>query len=346
MRIKGSASFIMAAVMLIQLPAFAQKSTAAFMYYRPGAVSSAMGGIGVSNFENAYSEYFNPAGLAFSPTITAAGSFDHPLPLFLGDAYSFVGASFNVKDLFAVGVSTNLYWKGNEAMTNSSGPLVLGLDAPFDWQGKISVAYRASPHIGVGASVSLLETTIADYGPLEVSGNGKSSAILFDIGIMASSLLPEGTLTIPGLSFGSPLWAWTAVPSQRGISIGASLLNFGGKIKYIDPSRSDYPPTTLLVGASYYPLQSDIAGLMLGIDAEKRLYDGGGLSYLHYGSELTVFRVLALRAGYFQGTASGESSFFTFGAGIRTRFFSLNFARYVQAILPTWQFDGTFSMEI
>lgn len=64
---------------------YAQSSTARFLYFRPNAISSAMGGIGVAYFHDAYSAWFNPAGLAFSPTLSVAGSFDEPLPIFPGE---------------------------------------------------------------------------------------------------------------------------------------------------------------------------------------------------------------------------------------------------------------------
>lgn len=323
---------------------FAQSSTARFLYYRPNAVSSAMGGIGTAYFHDANAACFNPAGLAFAPTMTLAGSFDQPLPIFPGEANSFIGASLKIPDLFTVAGSVNLYWEGDEALTGINAPDVLVLYAPFDWQGKVSFACRVGQNIGVGASVSLLEST---FGGLSSNQEPvKSSAVTFDLGFLASSLLPEVTIT-PGLpTVELPFENLIDHGTQKGISIGASFLNLGPKISLFDGSISDPPPSALLIGATYYPVQTPLAGLMIGLDAEKRLYDGGALSYLHYGSELTLLHVLALRAGYSQGTAAGERSFFTFGGGIRLKYFSLNFARYVQAILPTWQFDATLFMEI
>lgn len=347
MKSSGKVLLILVFLVVVEKPeAFAQSSTARFLYFRPNAVSSSMGGIGVSYFRDAYSGYFNPAGLAFSHFVTVAGSFDQPLPIFPGEGYSFIGASAGIGGFFAVGASTNLYWKGNEAKTLSNGPSTVSLDAPFDWQAKISFAYRAGENIGVGTSISLLEATIADYGTLQTVGSGKSSTVMLDLGFLASSLIPEATVTTLGPDIGLPFQNLLDPHNETGVSVGVSLLNLGPKISFIDASQSDPPPSTLLIGATYYPVQIPLVGLMIGIDAEKRLYDGGFLSYLHYGSELTLLRLLSARVGYFQGTAAGESSFFTFGGGIRLSFFSLNFARYVQAVLPTWQFDGTFELEI
>jgi hypothetical protein len=305
-----------------------------------------MGGIGTAYFHDANAAYFNPAGLAFAPTITLAGSFDQPLPIFPGEANSFIGASIEIPDLFTVGVSTNLYWKGDEARTTSEGPDVLGIDNPFDSQWKVSFARQVGENIGVGASVSLLETTLADYGMEGEAGSGKLSTVMFDLGFLASSLVPEATITADLPELKLPFESLLDHGTQKGISIGASLSNLGSKIRFIDASQSDPPPSTLLIGATYYPVQTQLVGLMVGADAEKRLYDSGVLSYLHYGSELTLLHLLAVRAGYSRGTTAGENSFFTFGDGIRLKYLSFNFAPYVQAILPTWQFDATLHMEI
>ena len=335
------------AIIFFQAPSlFAQKSTARFLYFRPSAVSSSMGGIGVAYFHDAYSAYFNPAGLAFSPTFTAAGSFDQPLPIFPGEGYSFIGTSGRIGHLIAVGLSTNLYWKGDQALTASNGPAIVRVESPFDWQGKISFAYRVGENTAVGASVSLLESTISDYAPPQEVGKGRSSDFLFDLGFLRTSLLPAATVTTLGPDLSLPFESLIDRRAGTGISFGLSLLNLGAKMKYIAPSQSDPPPSTLLIGATYYPLQTSLVGLIVGLDAEKRLYDGGTLSYLHYGVGLTLLRILSVRAGYFQGTASGENSFFTFGGGMRFKYFSVNFARCVQAILPTWQFDGRFQLEI
>jgi hypothetical protein len=336
------AVFIFASI--APLPLLGQNSTARFLYYRPNAVSSAMGGIGTAYFHDANAAYFNPAGLAFSPALTFTGSFDHPLPIFPADANSFIAASANLFDIFAIGLSANLYWKGDEYSELNSQ--VYHPENLFDSQIKLSLAYQLNGNIGVGASVSLLEYTLTDMGFVGGSGSGKSSSVMIDLGVLGTSFFPEATIS-PSLSgIRLPFDELIDHGTQRGLSIGASLLNLGSKISFIDPAQSDPPPTTLLIGATYYPVQTPLVGVMVGVDAEKRLYDGGTLSYLHYGSELTFLQFIALRAGYSRGTASGENSFFTFGGGVRLKYFSLNFARYVQAILPTWQFDGTFTLEM
>ncbi len=325
---------------------FAQGSTARFLYYRPNAVSSSMGGMGAAYFRDAYASYFNPAGLAFSPSFSIGGSFDKPLPMFPGEVYSFMGLSFRISDRIVVGGSTNLYWKGNQAKTLSNSPDIVSLDAPFDWEAKLSVGYLAGQHLGVGVSAAFLRTIIAGFGTEQAVRKGISSTVLFDFGILASSLSPEATFTSPGLETGLLSWSWIAERSQKGLSIGASVLNVGPKLSFIDRNLSDHPPSTVLVGATYYPLQSEIVGLMIGLDGEKRLFESEVLSYFHYGSELTLLRLLALRAGYSQGTGGGENSFFSMGAGIRVKCISLNFARYTQTILPTWQFDASFFTEL
>lgn len=169
---------------------------------------------------------------------------------------------------------------------------------------------------------------------------------MFDLGFLATSLFTESTMSpsLPVIKL--PFAGLIDHSAPVGLSIGASLVNVGPKISFINPGQSDQPPSTLLIGAIYYPIQTPLAGLMIGVDAEKRLYDGGTLSYLHYGSELTFLNLIALRAGYSRGTTAGENSFFTLGGGIKLKYFSLNCARYVQAVLPTWQFDGTLSMEL
>jgi len=334
--------FGLAVCIIASTHCYAQRSTARFLYWRPTAVSNALGGIGTAYFEDASAAYFNPAALAFGPNVSVASSLVKPFPFFGSEVYSFISASAKIEDFGTIALSTNLYWKGAHVRT---GP-ELSKEDLFDWQAKLSFGFPIAEHISAGAGLSFLRMMLSEFGAGQEQGSGKSSAFLGDLGVFASSLFTEATWSPQELDDETEFSKLADTKIKRGLSAGLAILNIGPKISFIDNAQADPPPTVLSAGVTYFPLQSNMLGLMLALDLEKRLYDGAALDYIHYGAEVTFLRILAIRAGYFKGMDPTRNSFPTIGAGIRLKYCSLNIARYTQTILPTWHYDASFFMEL
>jgi hypothetical protein len=74
--------------------AIARGVAARYLLFKPSAASMAMGGVGVSSSDNAFSTYYNPAALAFAPEVSIVGSFDKPIPFFDATIHSLAGLSY------------------------------------------------------------------------------------------------------------------------------------------------------------------------------------------------------------------------------------------------------------
>jgi hypothetical protein len=322
----------------------AQKSTARFLLWRPSAVSNAMGGVGTALHGDAFSAYYNPAGLAFSKSITLVGSFCKPLPFFDGVGHSMFGASLHSSSFGTIAASANIFWKDVQLRTDESGNEIGGFEET-SWSGKISYATSTLKDVSVGVGIGLVRVNLAEIGAGSEKGDGKSGAVIFDFGFLFRSLIPQATWSPSGMKVSKGIMEITEGQQEAGISLGLSVLNVGPKITFIDHSQADPLPTRLTLGLAYWPISSDGVSLMLASDFEKELHESSTLDHVLLGGEARLFRVLALRAGYSLDTYGPKNSYSTLGAGIRLKFVSANVARYTRALIPSWHFDGTFSME-
>jgi hypothetical protein len=324
--------------------ASAQSTIGRFLLLPPSAASASMGGSGVALDASPFASYFNAAGLAYSPTVSIGGSFVRPLPFFGNIGHSYFTGLVRVNDIGTIAVSANLYWKGHHLRTPPSTFLPASDDL-MDWHLKLSFARSFSEDIAGGISLGVLRLTLADFGTAFEEGRGKSTSVLFNGGVIFRNQLLSATFVNESTAEDNPVHVLADSHSHKGISIGLALANIGPKVTMIDAAQADPLPSTLIVGVAYSPVRTIPIGLMVTADAENQFSEGSTIDNLHWGGELVVLELFALRGGYFQDISGPKTSYWTWGAGLRFRFLHLNFARYTRALLPSWHFDGTFSWE-
>lgn len=305
-----------------------------------------MGGVGTALSQDVFASYFNPAGLAFSRQMGIGGSFVRPIPFFGNTAHSYVSFVTDLESLGAIGVSSNLFWKGKQVRTGAGGPGLLGDENLLDWQGKVSYAKPIIDFLSVGASISVLQENLSEFGTDQEPGMGRSTSVLFDAGIMIKDLWTDATWNPYDQEADFEFDDIVDPFAHRGVSLGLSVLNLGPNLSFIDPDQSDHPPSVLSLGVAYSPMRSHVVGLLIDVDLEKQLFEKSTLDYVHWGSELRVYRFISLRGGFFQDTYGPKNSYWTWGAGLHLRFASFNVARYTRMLLPSWHVDGTLSWEI
>jgi len=325
---------------------FGQSTTGRFILFTPSARSSGMGGVGVANDYSPYATYFNSSCLAFSPTVAVVGSFTKPLFFFDNVAHSYFSVSTNLKDIGAFGASANFYWKGTHLRTTSGGPDIIGSEELTDWQLKLTYARSLSDRIALGAGIGILRLTLSDQGAGQEKGVGKSTSISFDIGIVAKEIFPFLTMAGSLSDEHTSLSTLGVTQNEKGISLGMVLRNIGPKVTMIDAAQADPLSSTLSFGLSYNLLCSTPLNVLLASDIENRIYEGSLVDYIHWGGELRLYRVLFLRAGYYQDTSGPKNSYPTWGGGIHLYGVNLNLAHYRQSLWPSWHFDCSFSLEI
>jgi hypothetical protein len=329
----------------------AQKSTASFLYWQPSAESYAMGGIGAALHNDIYSAYYNPAGLAFSKRMTFAGSFVKPFPFFGNIANSFFGISYKIDNSNAISISGNLFWMGKQIRTGEDSPEAFGVeDTPLQWHIKLSYGLKLMENFSAGVSLGLLNVNLSDETVGQEFGDPTSLTVLVDAGIFVKNLLPEATLeSRNGESSYLPFFEWLLEIGEenkfKGLSLGLAVSNLGPDIAYIDEAQADPPPSKLTFGVSYIPVSLETFGILIGTDFEKRLNESNNSDYIHLGGEIKIFKVFAIRSGYFLGASDSELSYFTFGGGIALKWLSINIARYNRSLQSTWHFDSIISLE-
>lgn len=322
----------------------AQKAGARFLLLQPGAISNSMGGAGSAMHEDAFATYYNPAGLAYLPSVSMVGSFVKPIPVLEGVVHSYVAAAASLTSLGTFAVSGNFYDKGKHPVTSSAGPEIVGLSDPMDWQAKLSYARAFSEHLAGGVSLGLLGLELSDSGTEREHGAGTSTSLTFDAGIMYKELFTNWTLVDTsevGLFPFNP-----AGSTRRGITLGLAFRNIGPSTVFIDADQPDNISSLATLGLTYSPYQSRILAVTLAAEIEKRLYEESTIDYAHWGLELVVDRFIALRGGYFQDTAGPKNSYWTWGVGLTFMGCSANLAHYQRTLQSTFHFDVSISMEL
>lgn len=336
--------YILIFFLLIRFPnLFAQTSTARFLLWPLSAKYTAMGGTGVSYCDDAFANFYNPAGIAFAK-YSATATFVQPYRFFPNTAQLYQSFSYNIKNIVSISSSLLEYLVTRQLVTLEDSPDPVGEDInnPFHYEVKISAAVLIKKKFAIGLSISRLMIQLSERGAGTESGNGKTGTVLFGFGVMARDLFTSLSYQ-PEVSTNH--WIAKLSANQKrhaGFSFGTSFTNAGPNISYIDAAQSDPPPTVRSFGFSYWPLSSDMYSIMMSGELEKQIFEASDFDYLHVGGELVLMRILSIRGGYYKDTYGTETSFATFGFGINIKYFSLNVARYQKTLLPTWHFDLIF----
>ncbi|MBI2429044.1 MAG: hypothetical protein HYV29_09670 [Ignavibacteriales bacterium] len=324
----------------------AQTSTGRYLLLKPSAESNGMGGTGVAMERSPFASYFNPAALAFSPSISFAGSLGNPIPFFENIKHSYITGSVHLSGSTTIGGSANLYWKGRHAITSERNEDILSAEDIMDWEAKLSFGHTPSDDFSIGVNIGILQLNLSGIGTGTEQGKGRSTSVVVEGGILYRNFAQEATFVSEQDETEKPLSALSDPYVHTGFSFGAALTNAGPQITFIDPAQSDPLPTTLTFGYAYSPVRTYWIGAMLAIDAEEQFSEYSFVDYLHLGTEITLVRIVAARIGYVKDIAGPRNSYWTYGAGLKLKFLHINYARFTRALIPSWHLDGAFIWEL
>lgn len=344
-------------------PATAQIGGAAvvFLMIEPDSRSAGMGNAGVAVADNAYSIFWNPAGLAFQTGAEASITHSNWLPEFdAGLYYEYLVGKYHVPGWGTFGAHVTF--------------LNLGEHEGRDAQNNPTDTFR-SYDLAVGASYGTKLT--------ETLGVGGSARFIY------SNLAPGQTVgtqrTKAGVSTGFDLAAlYRRKPFDLGgvattFSAGFNLANMGPKIQYSDGPQADPIPTNLRFGYAFQFDLDQYNSITLANDFSKMLThsrvemnENGEPEYtsdawyraifsawspievrtnavgadstetaklgvveqlmIGAGTEYWYDQMFALRLGYFyENPYNGNRKFLTFGAGIRYSLVGVDFS-YIYAL--------------
>lgn len=335
----------------------------------PDARGGGMGDAGVATAPDVYSQYWNPAKYAFSPSKAGLGLSYTP---WLRKVVNEI-ALMNAVGYYKLGSDDN------QALSASIRYFTIGdVNINDNWGNNMGTV---SPHemaIDLGYSRKLTSTfslsvvgrfIYADYSAMD-EDTSSASTWAADVAGYNESYINIGQ-------------------SESLLSFGFNISNIGGKLDNPDGQTSSFIPTNLRVGTSLmYPV-SDVSTLSLSVDANKMLIptppldkDQDSKEYKDYintsslsgifksfgdapggfseeikeimwsvGAEYNYDRKFSIRTGYFhENKMKGNRQYLSFGAGFKMSAFQLDAAYMVSTVSQspldqTLRFSLAFDLE-
>ncbi len=270
-----------------------------FLCIFPGARQTAMAGAFAAMADDAYSLYYNPAGVAFASKKRIALQHSNWLPgLEEGMYYEYAGVVIPAAS-GVWGVNVIYLTTGEFELMGNEGE-VTGKWTPFEFAAKVSYARKLTPKTAVGASGQFIYSYLApDWVVLEYLGllGGEAKGVSMDFSLL-HKISPR-------------------------LSVGFALQNVGPIVRYIAGGVPVHLPTTLRLGMAWYPLKKEYLHLLLTMDLIKIVVnpDFANLKYewddtwKAVGLEFSYGEFLSLRGGFFMDH-TGERVGPTYGFGI------------------------------
>lgn len=316
---------------------------ALFLTLKPGARANAMGGAQVAIADDIFASYYNPAGLV-NAKCAMAGYFQTDIAI-EWQKHTYWGGVYKTKH-GAFGFSLNNF-SIDDNYDGTTG--IKSYERAFQF----SYAHRTGKNLLLGGTIKYIRQKWNT-----ATQNISSHAIVFDIGLICNNLMPR--LTLFKRSKNRPeLLQKLDRERPLGFSWGIVLQNTGpDKLKYLDVGQQDPLPQMLRLGIAYHAIDYDYLQFLVAFDLVKELvqrHKNGdtdnfakawssswdeGLDYVHFGAELTLFRVIAVRVGrekIFNLYRNRSEDEVTLGFGIGPEFARVNLVRRG---FPAWSDPG------
>ena len=318
------------AVILLATPSLvlaASTAGGASLQIPPGARAEGMGRFFNAVADDAFSPWWNPAGLAFMRGWNAGLMHARLVPGLADDVYyEYLGVSNYLAGWGGVaGTLTYLSYGTSEATSTTTDPL--GTFTSFEVSPSVALGTAILPNLGFGINLKLFHINLA---PEEFArdGAGKGTTFAVDIG---SLYLWKKELTS---FFGSG-------PAQMQAGLGVTVSNLGPDIALVDNLESDPMPRNLKVGFSLGAKVPESYSVLVGLSLEKSLvfepilldttlnfFDRHEV-LLSGGLEFGFVDIAFARLGYLYDDP-GEIKGPTFGAGFHLKQFGFDFASIPQ----------------
>ncbi|HEX7070932.1 MAG TPA: type IX secretion system outer membrane channel protein PorV [Rhodothermales bacterium] len=341
-------------------PANAQIGGAAvvFLMIEPDSRSAGMGNTGVAVADNAYSIFWNPAGLAYQEGIEASLTHSNWLPEFdAGLYYEYLVGKYHVPGWGTFGAHVTFLnlgeHEGRDAQNNPTGTF-----RSYDLAVGGSYGFKVSERFALGTSIRFIYSNLAP---------GQST------GLQQTRAGVSTGIDIGGLYRTAPFALGNV---QTTFSAGFNLANMGPTIQYSDSDQADPIPTNMRFGYAVdfefdehnrITVANDFVKMLTHseFDEETETYKPdpfykaifsawapievrtnptsedevetttvGVLEQLIIGTgaEYWYNDLFALRLGYFyENPYNGNRQFLTFGAGIRYSLVGVDFS-YIYAL--------------
>ena len=216
-----------------------------FLLISPGARASAMGEAQVALSNDAYSSYWNPAGLAFQQGSEIAGMHSNWLPNITDDlTYDFLAYRRKIGELGVFGAHF-IYMNLGSQTRMDKFKQEQGTFSSYAFSSAVSYGFILNNNSSVGLSVKYTYQHLIDDQVDSDNSYGEASSLGFDFGYLRKQFLLQN------------------------LNFGLTLTNMGKSITFIDKDRPDPQPTNLTIGLNYELLSNNIGQINFLYDIKK-----------------------------------------------------------------------------
>lgn len=308
-----------------------------FLLISPGARAASMGEAQVAVANDAYTTYWNPAGLSFLTGSEVAMMHMKWLPGLANDIYyEFFAFGTNLGKFGGFGIHAAYLSLGEQIHTGQTGPEKLSTFRSYMWYGSFAYSLPVNPRSSFGVNVKIYRQFLAPAEVMESQLDAMSTGFAIDLAYLHRHLFFDQ------------------------LTFGAMLSNVGPNIKFYNTATADPAPTTLRIGWDVELLRFQNIRCHIAYDVSKRLVTRNTAGQplplqqsifqtwtdeplhteltqlLHnFGGEIWLFNILALRAGGFYQSEGNlhmpdNSPILTFGVGLRFANYGLDLG-YISA---------------
>ncbi|HEX8505179.1 MAG TPA: type IX secretion system outer membrane channel protein PorV [Hymenobacter sp.] len=217
----------------------------------PDARASSLGDAGVATSPDANSTYFNPGKLGFVPyKYSVALNYSPWLRNITDDmSISYLSGYGKIGERSSLGVSM-MYFDLGSINYRDINNREYGTFNPKEYSFAVSYGQQLTDNFGVGVSARYIRSNLV--GAINGNDAQAGNAAAVDLGAYYSKDATIGT----GL---------------YNLAFGASILNIGNKITYVDPDNPSFLPTTLKLGTAITREIDQYNKITLVFDASKLL---------------------------------------------------------------------------
>ncbi len=283
-----------------------------FFGRQPSARADAMGRGFVSVNGDAFSYFYNPAGMASLNGLSLTGTFTGKYYLLDSSKYNFFSASYKIKDYGTIGFSRDYFTYGEDVVTTDEFGNITGRYEPYVTNYRLTLSSEVIKDLFVGVNLNLLKNNTGSELSVGNERGSNGDAFYFDLGVIKSFNIKSGKL-------------------NHLLNAGSSLINVNSASSpSADASQNDKLPVIFRIGASY-DLSIDDKNIISKLNSYDFLlnleymdlfnskYFGG----FHTGLEFTFLEILSARGGYYTQKITEECSNckdniseFTYGFGL------------------------------
>lgn len=323
--------FLVALAVAMMIPGVVQAGPTAggaSLQIPPGARAEASGRFFNAVANDAFSPWWNPAGLAFMRGWNVGLMHARLVPDLADDVYFEYLSATNYIEGWGGVAATFTYLNYGDSPYTEAGPEVIDTFSSFEFSPSLAIGTEVIPNLGVGLNLKLLHVNLTSGLSADIGGRGTTFAV--DLGSLYQWHRDVESF------FGSG-------PAKMEASAGVTFGNLGPNISLVDERGSDPLPRNLKMGVAWGVKVPESYSFLAGAAFEKSLVFADipdstkeRLSFyeknevlLSGGVEIGLMDLVYGRAGYIYDDP-GEIKGFTYGAGFYLKSFGFDFASIPQ----------------